>query len=141
METFLHKSPWVSYMDNFYQDYLILEYPKNIIFTAQILKSFLENAKKIYDKYPYAEKFDISTLDSIDWNKTVISINKYSEFIVAPEPLKQLINLNKRLNFKKAREYLFPSFSFITNYSFVVIFIFLAFFVRLFLRYSPHYYH
>lgn len=140
METFLYQSPWVPYMDNFYQDFLILDYPKNMIFTAQILKSFLENSKKIYDKYPYAEKFDISKFDSIDWQKIVISIDKYSEFIVAPEPLREIINLSKRLDYKKAREHLFP-FSFITNYSFIVIFILLASFARLFLRYSPHYYH
>lgn len=141
METFLYKSPWVPYMDKFYQDFLVLDYPKNMIFTAQILKSFLEKAKKIYEKYPHAETFDISTLDNIDWKNTVISINKFSEFIIAPEPLKQLINLDKRLHVKTARKHLFPPFAFITNYSLVVFFILVAFFVRLFLRYSPHYYY
>lgn len=136
METFLCKQPWVPYLDNFFQSYLVLKYPKNIIFTAQVLAHFLKGAQKIYDTYPHAQKFDVSSLDSVDWKNTVVTIDKHSEFLVAPEPLQELVNLDKRLNYKKAERILFPSFSFIYRYGFVVLVMLVAYAIQLFRKYD-----
>lgn len=136
METFLYKEPWIPYVDHFFQSSLILEYPKNIIFTAQILTNHLKNAQKIYDKFPYAEKFDISSLNAIDWKNTTLSIGKDSELIVAPEPIRLLINLDKRLDYEKAKEFLFLQIPLIHSFCVVVFITFAFYFVYLFQRYN-----
>lgn len=138
MDTFLYKEPWVPYVDHFFQSSLVLNYPKNMIFTAQILTNHLKNAKKVYDTYPYAEKFDISSLNTIDWKNTTLVIDKDSELIIAPEPLRLLINLDKRLNHKKAKDFLFCTFQIPLLHSFlsVVFIIFGIYFLYLFQRYN-----
>lgn len=110
MENILFKEPWMDFLDNYYLNYNVIEYPKNIYFTANVLFEYLEKNSNLYQKYPYAEKFDISTLNTIDWKSAVITMDKHGKLIIAPEPLKQLVNLNKRLNYKKARKEIFGGF-------------------------------
>lgn len=136
METFLYKQPWVPYLDNFFQSYLVLEYPKNMIFTAQVLTRYLKEGKKIYDTHPYAQKFDVSSLGGIDWKNTVMTIDEHSEFRVAPEPVRELINLGRRLDYEKAERFLFPSFSFIRRYGFVVLLMIVVYAAHVFHRYD-----
>lgn len=128
------KQPWINYFDSFFQSSLILEYPKNMIFTAQILTHHLKN--NIYDTFPYAEKFDLSSLNTIDWKNTVVTISK--DLVIAPEPLKQLINLEKRLNYEKAKDFLFHSFQLpIINSFYIVVLVIFAFsFLYLFRQYN-----
>lgn len=138
MDTFLYKQPWVPYMDNCFQSFLVLDYPKNMIFTAQILTHVLKKTKKINDAFPYVEKFDISTLNTIDWKNTIITVNKHAEFLVAPLPVAHLMNLSKRLDYEKARKLLFPPLL-VYRYSIVVILMIIVYSVYLFRRYNLWY--
>lgn len=138
METYLYSKPWVSYVDYFFQSQLILKYPKNMIFVAQVLTDHLKKAKKLYEKYPYAEKFDISSLDTIDWQNTVLSINKHLEWVVAPEPVRKLMNLDKRLDFEKAHNFLFRSLQFplIRSFYLITIITIIFYLIHLFQKYN-----
>lgn len=106
----LFESPWLDYSDNFYLNYNIIDYPKNIYFTANVVSEYLKKNNTLFKKYPYAQKFDISTLNNIDWKNTIITFDKHFKIIKAPEPLKQLINLNKRLDYEKADDEIFGAF-------------------------------
>lgn len=123
MKSILYKEPWMDFLDNYYLSYNVIDYPKNIYFTANLLFEYLEKNNNLYQKYPYAEKFDVSTLNNIDWKSAIITFDKHFKLIVAPEPLKQLVNLNKRLNYKKAKKELFGGFEipFIQIKSFAII--------------------
>lgn len=110
MDDILYKNSWMNYLDDFYLQFHVIKYPKNMYFAANILSDYLTKNKTVYKEYPYAEKFDISTLNAIDWKNTTITFDKNSKIIVAPEPLKQLINLKKRLDFKTAESVIFSGF-------------------------------
>lgn len=110
MENVLYTNPWLDYFNDFYLSYNIIEYPKNVYFVANILSEHLKNNDTLYKEYQYAEKFDISLLNTIDWNTTIITFDKHAKIILAPEPIKKLINLSKRLDSEKAEDLIFGAF-------------------------------
>lgn len=136
MENILLKEPWIPYVDNFIQSQIVLTYPKNMIFTSQILTNHLKNTQDIYKKFPYAEKFNINLLSTVDWNNTTLTFDKDLNLILAPEPVKKLINLNKRLNYKKAYSYIFFPFQFIGSFALIVSIFVIIYFSILFRRYD-----
>lgn len=108
MEKVLYESPWIPYTDHFIRSNFVLSWPKNVVFIAQFLDRHLSNP--VYQKYPFAEKFDISLLDTIDWTDTHIVLDKYLNVVIAPEPVKRLVNLDKRLRHQDAARVVFNSF-------------------------------
>lgn len=134
MEDILYKNYWMDYYDNFHLEFNIIDYPKNIYFTANVLSEYLKNNADIYRKYPYAEKFNISTLNNIDWQNSVITFDKHGKIILAPEPVKQLINLNKRINYQTAEKEIFGGFTIpfiqIKYYSIVVVITIIICFIK-----------
>ncbi|GFW97225.1 uncharacterized protein TNCV_4784391 [Trichonephila clavipes] len=108
LETILYSDPWIPYNDTFFHSRLVLSYPKNMIFTAQLLSHVM--SLPVYQKYPYAEPFQVQSLQNVDWEQTLIVFNHDSQVVLAPEPVLQLIQLDRRLEFQKAKEIIFGPF-------------------------------
>ncbi|GFS67168.1 uncharacterized protein TNCV_713161 [Trichonephila clavipes] len=79
-----------------------------MIFTAQLLSHVM--SLPVYQKYPYAEPFQVQSLQNVDWEQTLIVLNHDSQAVLAPEPVLQLIQLDRRLEFQKAKEIMFGPF-------------------------------
>lgn len=125
MEDILYSNSWMDYHDNFHLEFNIIDFPKNVYFTANVLSEYLKKNADTYRKYPYAEKFNISTLNNVEWQNSVITFNKHGKIILAPEPVIQLINLSKRINYQRAEREIFGGFTIpfieIKFYSIVVV--------------------
>jgi hypothetical protein len=101
-------SPWVSsYLQTFFHDKLVLEYPDSVVFVAQLLNQRLNELIPIYEEYPYAEQFDVSELNSVDWYNENIVFDTNFQMVKAPEPIWQLENLCKRLKYLDAKSFIF----------------------------------
>ena len=135
MEDIVCKHSWMNFQDNFYLNYNVIDYPKNMYFTANLLSEFLKKYNTLYKKFPYAEKFDISTLSGIDWKTAIITFNKHYRIIIAPEPIKKLINLYKRLDYKKAKNEIFGGFTIpyiqIKSYAIIVLLMIVILFIKI----------
>ncbi|GFT38395.1 uncharacterized protein TNCV_3064461 [Trichonephila clavipes] len=79
-----------------------------MIFTAQLLSHVM--SLPVYQKYPYAEPFQVQSLQNVDWEQTLIVFNHDSQVVLAPEPVLALIQLDRRLEFQKAKEIIFGPF-------------------------------
>lgn len=115
----LHREPWIYYFDEFSRDKNVLSYPKNLIFTAQFLTEHLKYASEhIYPKhlFPFAEKFNLFPLNEIDWKTNIIVFDKHSNILLAPEPVKDLVNLDRRLRYAEARDAIFGGFRFFPEF-------------------------
>lgn len=128
----LFQSPWIPYNDKFLQSRITLTYPENVIFTAQFLKHVMDS--DIYTNYPQAEKMDFSVFQQIDWKNALIVFDDELHLILAPDPVHQLVRLDRRLNYKQAVNDIFGSFRFLPflesfRYTTVGIFIILLFYV------------
>lgn len=110
LEQVLFHSPWIPYNNKFIQSRITLTYPENIIFTAQFLKHVI--SLDVYKKYPYAEKMTLSDFAKVDWNKAIIVIDKNLQLIFAPDPVHQLVRLDRRLNYQEAFATIFGPFRF-----------------------------
>lgn len=105
---------WISYHDQFVRDKIILTYPKNLIFTMQLLIEHLNyTVEHIYSQFPHAEKFNVTSLNNVSWEKDIIVFDNDNNLLIAPEPVKQLVNLDKRLKYQEARDEIFGPFRFI----------------------------
>ncbi len=104
----LFQDPWIIYNNTFIQSRLMLLYPENVIFTTQLLNRVTQS--DIYQSYPFAEKFKASTLEDVDWEKTVIAFNHDLQLTFAPDPVQQLIRLDRRLNYRDAEKMIFGPF-------------------------------
>lgn len=135
MEEVLYKNSWINYFDNFYLNYNIVEYPKNRIFVANILSEYFKKNESVYKKYSYAKKFDVSTLNNIDWKTANIIFDKNLKIIIAPEPLKKIINLMKTLDYEKAENKIFGGFKIpfisINSYGIIVFIMIIVFFIKI----------
>lgn len=114
----LHDKPWIHYFDGARQqndDTWILFYPENVIFTAQYLVQHLDFVQKyVYNRYPDAEKFNLDVLNGIEWEKIVLVLDASSyTLITAPDPIQNLINLDRRLRYQDARDRIFGGFRWI----------------------------
>ncbi|GFW05470.1 uncharacterized protein TNCV_2584501 [Trichonephila clavipes] len=108
LETILYSDPWIPYNDTFFHSRLVLAYPKNMIFTAQLLSHVM--SLPVYQKYPYAERFQVQSLQNVDWEQTLIVLNHDSQVVLSPEPVLELIQLDRRLEFQKAKGIIFGTF-------------------------------
>lgn len=110
--------PWILYIDAARQHHdksWILFYPENIVFTAQYLVQHLDFVQKnVYNRYPDAEKFNLDVLNGIEWEKIVLVFDPFSYVLVTgPDPIKNLINLDRRLRYRDARDRIFGGFRWI----------------------------
>lgn len=136
MEKILLKKPWIPYADNFVTNYIVLNYPKNIIYVSQLLSNHLEFVKKLYKKLPYAEKFNPFLLQAVDWKTSPLTFNADGHLLIAPEPIKKLVNLNKRLHYKKAYSFIFLHIPIFKSFFLVVCITMLVYFSILFREYN-----
>lgn len=115
----LIEKPWINYLQtarqHLHDDTCILFYPENVIFTAQYLIHHLEYVQKnVYNRYPDAEKFNLDVLNGIEWEKVVFVFDTSSYTLIsAPDPIQNLINLDRRLRYQEARDYIFGGFRWI----------------------------
>lgn len=116
MEKFvLLDKPWIHYLETARQHQdgtWILLYPETVIFTAQYLVNHLNFVQKhVYNQYPEAEKFNLDVLNDIEWKKAAFVFDASSYTLIsAPDPIQNLINLDRRLRYKDARDYIFGGF-------------------------------
>lgn len=106
----LHIDPWIEYKNTFVRSKIVLQYPKNLIFTLQLLKRHANNP--IFDRYPLAERFDTGALLLVDWHRTIIAFDTDDNVSVAPDAVKALINLERRLRPEEAARAIFDPFRF-----------------------------
>ena len=111
LKQILFQSPWIPYNDRFLQSRITLTYPENVIFAAQFLKHVMES--DVYKKYPHAEKFDVSAFQRVDWKNAIIVFDNELHLILAPDPIHQLVRLDRRLQYKQAVSEIFGSFRFL----------------------------
>lgn len=104
----LYSEPWIPYNDTLFHSRLVLTYPKNLIFTAQLLSRV--QSLPVYKDYPDAEKFSIQSLQTVDWKKSIIVLNRDSQVTMAPEPVLKLIQLDRRLHYQEAAKTIFGPF-------------------------------
>lgn len=108
LEKVLYYSPWIPYHDSLIQSRLLFTYPKNKIFTTQLLKTVCSS--DTYNAYPNAEAFDLSLLDQVQWEREFIVLDRELRVLTAPEPVLQLIQLDRRLHPKRAAQHIFGPF-------------------------------
>lgn len=111
LENILYKNSWVTYNDTMFHSRIVLAYPKNMMFSAQFLSHVL--TLPVYQKYPYAERFDARLLQNVDWQRSLIVLDHASRVVLAPEPVLQLIQLERRLQYQQAAKTIFSPFQFI----------------------------
>lgn len=108
LERVLFQNPWIQYNNTFLRSRLILQYPQNIIFTAQLLDEVTK--LKVYTKYPYAEQMNVSDLQTIKWETAIIVFNHDLQLVMAPKAVQRLISLDRRLNYQDAASIIFGPF-------------------------------
>lgn len=108
LETILHHDSWVPYNDSFFHSRLVLAYPKNKIFTVQLLTRV--TSSDVYKKYPSAELFDLNLLKDVDWDQGVIVLDHDLRVVMAPDPVLKLIQLDRRLHYAEAARSIFGPF-------------------------------
>lgn len=108
LNAILHQTPWIPYNDTFYHSRMILTFPKNVIFTAQLLSHV--QSLPVYKQYPHAERFEAKWLQNVDWKQSMIVFDDNSHVVMAPEPVMDLIQLDRRLQYKEAADGIFGSF-------------------------------
>lgn len=114
LEKILFDLSWIPYNNHFSQSRIILTYPENVIFTAQFMKHV--SSLDVYNRYPYAEKINVSHFAPIRWEKTIIAFDRDLQLIFAPDPVQQLIRLERRLQYKEAADKLFGPFRFFPSF-------------------------
>lgn len=110
IETILYDKPWIPYNDTFVRSRIVLDYPKNLVFTLQYLKEHFEN-NEAYTRYPDVERFDTHSLKLVEWEKALIVLDRDANVVVAPDPVKRLINLDRRTRYGEAYDYVFGPFA------------------------------
>lgn len=108
LSTLLHQEAWIPYNDTFFQSRMVLAYPKNVIFTMQLLSKV--QSHPVYQQFPYAERFDASLFQKVDWPRAMIVFDQDHRVVMAPEPILQLIQLDRRLHYKQASRAIFGPF-------------------------------
>lgn len=111
VDTVLYSAPWIPYNDTLLRSRLVLEYPKNLVFTAQLLSRV--QSSDVYDRHPEAETFDPSLLQNVDWRQSLIVVDPHSHLLLAPEPVRRLVLLDRRLHYRDAAEAIFSPFRFL----------------------------
>lgn len=106
----LYQDPWVPYNDSFIQSQIILTYPKNQIFATQLLTKV--SSLPVYQQYPMAEQFDVSLFDTVEWERDFIVLDRELHVVMAPLPVLQLIQLDRRLQYQTASQVIFGPFRF-----------------------------
>lgn len=107
----LFDSPWIPYNTKFIQSRITLTYPENVIFTAQMIKHVTQ--LDIYKDYPYAENIRDIEFDAVDWTQTLIVFDRDLQLLFAPDPVYQLVRLDRRLQYREARTTIFGPFRFL----------------------------
>lgn len=108
LDIILNKEPWVPYNDSFLHSRRILTYPKNQIFVTQLLHRVM--SLPVYKTYPSAQVFDMESLDNVRFQEEIIYLDRDSHVIMAPEPVLELIQLDRRLHYKEAQKAIFGPF-------------------------------
>lgn len=113
LEQVLFHSPWIPYNNKFIHSRITLTYPENIIFSAQLLKHVAN--LKVYEKYPHAEKVNVSEFAAVDWTKAIIVIDHNLQLVYAPDPVYRLVRLDRKLNYREASATIFGPFRFLPS--------------------------
>lgn len=108
IDTVLHEFPWIEYNDTLNRSRLVLLWPRNAIFTSQLLSQVC--SLDVYDRHPHAERFNARALQGVDWEKTIIVIDSQSRLVLAPEPVRDLVQLDRRLRYTEAADRIFGPF-------------------------------
>lgn len=111
LQHILIHSPWIPYNTKFIQSRITLTYPENVIFTAQLVKHMSQ--LDIYKAYPYAEKMNLMDLEHVEWTKTLIVLDRNLQLLFAPDPVYQLVRLDRRLHYREAMATVFNPFRFL----------------------------
>lgn len=112
LQQILIHSPWIPYNTKLIQSRLTLTYPENVILTAQLVKHISQ--LDVYKKYPYAENIRLIDLDTVDWTQTLIVLDRDLQLLFAPDPVYQLVRLDRRLHYREAMATIFNPFRFLT---------------------------
>lgn len=108
LEAVLRQEPWVPYHDTFFHSRLVLTYPKNQIFTTQLVNHMA--SLPVYHAYPSAHVFDVARLQGVDWEHETIALDHDLRVVKAPEPVLELIRLDRRLRYTEAADTIFGPF-------------------------------
>lgn len=108
LERVLFQSPWIDYNDKLFHSRITLTYPQNLIFTTQFLVQVMNT--DIYKQFPYAEKINFSNFKNIDWKKAIIVFDHNLRLILAPDPVHELVRLDRRLQYEYAQNIIFDPF-------------------------------
>lgn len=108
LEAILYTNPWITYNDTMFHSRVVLNYPKNMIFTAQLLSHVL--SLPVYKHYPYAERFEAHSLNDVEWQHSLIILDHASRVVLAPDPVLELIQLERRLQYQQAVKNIFHPF-------------------------------
>lgn len=111
LQHILIHSPWIPYNTKFIQSRITLTYPENVIFTAQLVKHVSQ--LDVYNVYPYAEKINLSDLEHVEWTKTLIVFDRNLQLLFAPDPVNELVRLDRRLHYREAMATIFNPFRFL----------------------------
>lgn len=122
----LYENPWINYNDTLLQSRLILTWPKNVIFAAQLFDQI--SSLDVYKLFPFAERMDIDLFQKVNWNQSVIVIDADSQIVHAPEPVRYLVQLDHRLRFAESFDKVFGPFR-VTNNTTLITWILLIIFI------------
>lgn len=104
----LQREAWIPYNDTFHHSRMVLTYPKTVVFTMQLLSKV--QSLPVYKKFPAAERFDATLFQNVDWQDVIIVFDQEHRVVMAPEPVLQLIRLERRLSHHKAKRIIFGPF-------------------------------
>lgn len=106
----LFHHPWIAYNRQLTQSRLTLTYPENVIFVGQLLDEI--ERLDVYQTHPYAQKPDATPLQQVDWSKALIVLDRELQIVMAPDAVRELVQLDRRLAFQEARDTIFGPFRF-----------------------------
>lgn len=108
IQSTVYDDPWINYNETLTQSRVILAWPKNIVFVTQLLDRV--SSLDVYKNFPFAERMDTSSLGKVDWRQSVIVIDADAQLVHAPEPVRQLVQLDRRLRFVESFDTVFKPF-------------------------------
>lgn len=108
VQAVLHQNPWIPYNDTFFHSRMVLTYPQNMIFATQLLHDV--QSLDVYKQFPSAERFNPQRFQDVDWQNSMIVFDDASRVVLAPEPVVELIQMDRRLHYREAFQTVFGPF-------------------------------
>lgn len=106
-EVLLFQKPWIKYNIQFVKDSIQLIYPDCLIFSAHLVQEHLIHLTEIYKKYPYALKYDINKLNTVNWKTVKLTFDSSFKLIDAPSEILELEKTVKLLDYNRSSRFIF----------------------------------